>query len=129
MEREPRQIVADLEDGRLERAKQWSAATVKAGEPDDFKVQTPEQLTASFNTVINMVTAVSAGIVGISLLVGGIGIMNIMLVSVTERTREIGILKALGATRQDILLQFLLLLLEEDRRDLYLKRRLDRSCF
>jgi len=81
---------------------------LKSGEPDDFKVQTAEQLTESFNTVINMVTAVSAGIVGISLLVGGIGIMNIMLVSVTERTREIGILKALGATRQDILLQFLI---------------------
>ncbi len=81
---------------------------LKAGEPDDFKVQTAEQLTESFNAVINMVTAVSAGIVGISLLVGGIGIMNIMLVSVTERTREIGILKALGATRQDILLQFLI---------------------
>ena len=81
---------------------------LKPGQPDDFKVQTAEQLTDSFNTVINMVTAVSAGIVGISLLVGGIGIMNIMLVSVTERTREIGILKALGATRQDILLQFLI---------------------
>ena len=81
---------------------------LKSGEPDDFKVQTAEQLTASFNTVINTITAVSAGIVGISLLVGGIGIMNIMLVSVTERTREIGILKALGATRQDILLQFLI---------------------
>jgi putative ABC transport system permease protein len=81
---------------------------LKAGEPDDFKVQTPEQLMKSFNTVIDMVTAVMAGIVGISLLVGGIGIMNIMLVSVTERTREIGILKALGATRQDILLQFLI---------------------
>jgi putative ABC transport system permease protein len=81
---------------------------LKAGEPDDFRVQTPEQLTESFNTVINTITAVSAGIVGISLLVGGIGIMNIMLVSVTERTREIGILKALGATRQDILLQFLI---------------------
>ena len=81
---------------------------LKAGEPDDFKVQTPEQLTDSFNSVIDMVTAVSAGIVGISLFVGGIGIMNIMLVSVTERTREIGILKALGATRQHILLQFLI---------------------
>ncbi|MEE4218278.1 MAG: ABC transporter permease [Xanthomonadales bacterium] len=81
---------------------------LKPGEPDDFKVQTPEQLTESFNTVINAITAVMAGIVGISLLVGGIGIMNIMLVSVTERTREIGILKALGATRQDILLQFLI---------------------
>ncbi|MBT8046841.1 MAG: FtsX-like permease family protein [Xanthomonadales bacterium] len=81
---------------------------LKSGQPDDFKVQTAEQLTESFNAVINTITAVSAGIVGISLLVGGIGIMNIMLVSVTERTREIGILKALGATRQDILLQFLI---------------------
>jgi putative ABC transport system permease protein len=81
---------------------------LQSGEPDDFRVQTPEQLTESFNTVINTITAVSAGIVGISLLVGGIGIMNIMLVSVTERTREIGILKALGATRQDILMQFLI---------------------
>ena len=81
---------------------------LKSGQPDDFKVQTAEQLTESFNVVINTITAVSAGIVGISLLVGGIGIMNIMLVSVTERTREIGILKALGATRQNILLQFLI---------------------
>jgi len=81
---------------------------LKAGQADDFKVQTSEQLTASFNSILNMITAVSGGIVGISLLVGGIGIMNIMLVSVTERTREIGILKALGATRRDILSQFLI---------------------
>ena len=81
---------------------------LKPGQPDDFRVQTPEQLTESFNTVINAITAVMAGIVSISLLVGGIGIMNIMLVSGTERPREIGILKALGATRQDILLQFLI---------------------
>ena len=79
-----------------------------AGEGDDFRVQTSAQLTESFNSIVNTITAVAAGIVGISLLVGGIGIMNIMLVSVTERTREIGILKALGARRSDILLQFLI---------------------
>jgi putative ABC transport system permease protein len=81
---------------------------LKPGENDDFRIQTAEQLTQSFNSVVNTITAVAAGIVGISLLVGGIGIMNIMLVSVTERTREIGILKALGARRVDILLQFLI---------------------
>jgi len=81
---------------------------LRPGQADDFRVQTAEQLTESFNSILNTVTAVAAGIVGISLLVGGIGIMNIMLVSVTERTREIGILKALGATRGDILLQFLI---------------------
>lgn len=81
---------------------------LKPGDPDDFRVQTSEQLTESFNAIVNTITAVAGGIVGISLLVGGIGIMNIMLVSVTERTREIGILKALGARRVDILLQFLI---------------------
>ncbi|MGI9249681.1 MAG: ABC transporter permease [Pseudohongiellaceae bacterium] len=75
---------------------------------DDFTIQTPEQLMASFEQVLNMVTIVVGGIVGISLLVGGIGIMNIMLVSVTERTREIGICKAIGAKRYHILLQFLI---------------------
>jgi len=62
----------------------------------------------SFDEIIGSVTIVLGGVVGISLLVGGVGIMNIMLVSVTERTREIGIQKALGATRFDILLQFLI---------------------
>lgn len=74
---------------------------------DDFRIRTSDQLKASFEGVLDTVTYVVAAIVGVSLVVGGIGIMNIMLVSVTERTREIGICKALGATRSDILIQFL----------------------
>ena len=77
-------------------------------EDDDFTIQTAEQLMETFDTIINMVTVVIGGIVSISLLVGGIGIMNIMLVSVTERTREIGICKAIGAKRHHILMQFLI---------------------
>ena len=81
---------------------------LKPGQRNDFKVQTAQQLTETFSTIIDMMTLVLGGIVSISLLVGGIGIMNIMLVSVTERTREIGICKALGAQRHHILLQFLI---------------------
>jgi len=77
-------------------------------EDDDFQIQTAEQLTSTINSILTNVTVVMGGIVGISLLVGGIGIMNIMLVSVTERTREIGICKAIGAKRHHILFQFLL---------------------
>ncbi len=75
---------------------------------DDFRVRTADQLRATFDRVLNTATVVLGSIVSISLLVGGIGIMNIMLVSVTERTREIGICKAIGAKRHHILLQFLL---------------------
>jgi len=77
-------------------------------EADDFKVESAQQIVKTFSEVTNTITLVLSGIVGISLLVGGIGIMNIMLVSVTERTREIGICKALGAQRRDILMQFLI---------------------
>ena len=76
--------------------------------PDDFKIQTPEQLLSDFSQLVQSVTYITIGMISISLLVGGIGIMNIMLVSVNERTREIGICKALGAKRHHILLQFLL---------------------
>jgi putative ABC transport system permease protein len=81
---------------------------LKPGERNDFKVDTASQLTETFSSLIRMVTLVLSCIVGVSLLVAGIGIMNIMLVSVTERTREIGISKALGAKRHHILLQFLI---------------------
>ena len=81
---------------------------LKPEEDDDFKIETPEQLTSGISQVISTMTIVLGGIVSISLIVGGIGIMNIMLVSVTERTREIGICKAIGAKRHHILLQFLI---------------------
>jgi putative ABC transport system permease protein len=85
-----------------------NAHGLSGNEDDDFTIQTSEQLMETFDTIINMVTIVVGGIVSISLLVGGIGIMNIMLVSVTERTREIGICKAIGAKRHHILMQFLI---------------------
>jgi putative ABC transport system permease protein len=81
---------------------------IQPGQPDDFIVESSDTLARTFQQISLTVTLVVAGIVGISLLVGGVGIMNIMLVSVTERTREIGIAKALGAPRQFILMQFLI---------------------
>jgi len=75
---------------------------------DDFTIQSQEQLLSSILSIISFITYALGGIAAISLLVGGIGISNIMLVSVTERTREIGLRKALGATPADILTQFLL---------------------
>ncbi len=77
-------------------------------EKDSFVYYTAEQQMESFNQVFGMMTALVSAIAGISLLVGGIGIMNIMLVSVTERTREIGIRKAIGAKRMDIMIQFMI---------------------
>src|SRR5688572_9543284 len=77
-------------------------------DPDDFKVMTSQSLTETIQRVSGTITLVISAVVGVSLLVGGVGIMNIMLVSVTERTREIGIAKALGAPRSFILMQFLI---------------------
>ena len=75
---------------------------------DDFDVETAKQMLEIVGTVTQGLTILLAAIAAISLLVGGIGVMNIMLVSVTERTREIGIRKAIGAKQSDILVQFLI---------------------
>ncbi len=75
---------------------------------DDFTVLSQKDILGALNQITDVLTIFLASIAAISLLVGGIGIMNIMLVSVTERTREIGIRKAIGARRKDILLQFLI---------------------
>lgn len=104
------QIVAEARDGAaVERAAtEIRAALAAAHGVEDFRVETQRQLLASFTQFTDLLTALLAGIAGISLVVGGIGIMNIMLVSVSERTREIGLRKALGATDGDVLGQFLL---------------------
>jgi putative ABC transport system permease protein len=80
---------------------------IQPGAPADFQIRNSTDLLESFQETNRTFTFLLAGIAGVSLLVGGIGIMNIMLVSVTERTREIGVRKALGATRTNILFQFM----------------------
>ncbi len=84
------------------------AHNIQEGKDNDFRVQNQADMLETMQSVTQTLTMLLGGIAGISLLVGGIGIMNIMLVSVTERTREIGIRKAIGAKGMDILLQFLI---------------------
>ncbi len=84
-----------------------NAHNIRVGQEDDFEVDTLEEAVRNFNQTAMILKVVFYSIAGISLVVGGIGIMNIMLVSVTERTREIGVRMAVGARRFDILLQFL----------------------
>ena len=80
---------------------------IQPGDPDDFMVRTMDEIASVRKEATQTMTALLAGIAGVSLLVGGIGIMNIMLVSVTERTREIGLRMAIGARGRDVLMQFL----------------------
>ncbi|HEY2800136.1 MAG TPA: ABC transporter permease [Chthoniobacterales bacterium] len=80
---------------------------LRPGEPDDFNIRTPEEVIRTQLAAANVFTLLLGSAASLSLLVGGIGIMNIMLVSVTERTREIGIRLAIGATDRDIQLQFI----------------------
>ncbi len=80
---------------------------LKPGQPNDFRIIRQDEFLRDFERVKMIATSVLAGIVGISLIVGGIGIMNVMLVSVAERTREIGLRKAIGGRRRDIMAQFL----------------------
>ncbi|GHT35226.1 multidrug ABC transporter substrate-binding protein [Bacteroidia bacterium] len=81
---------------------------LKPGVEDDFNIRSMEEMLTTISSVMNMLTLLLGSVAGISLLVGGIGIMNIMYVSVTERTREIGLRMSIGAKGRDILAQFLI---------------------
>jgi putative ABC transport system permease protein len=80
---------------------------VKPSEPNDFDLTTADRFIQQFDSITATIGLIAIAISSVGLLVGGIGVMNIMLVSVTERTREIGVRKAIGATRRDIVIQFL----------------------
>jgi ABC-type antimicrobial peptide transport system permease subunit len=104
-------IIAQVEDGAdvnttAERARE--ALLASHGGQDDFSVLTQKDILSTVDTILNLLTTFIVAIASISLLVGGIGIMNIMLVSVTERTREIGLRKAVGASSTTVLMQFLI---------------------
>ena len=100
----PDQVPTIIDKGRdLLRARRH----VPFNKPDDFAIYTPDKLIESFQGITRGITGAMIFIASIALLIGGVGVMNIMLVSVTERTREIGIRKAVGAFRRDIVLQFL----------------------
>jgi putative ABC transport system permease protein len=98
----------DLAQKKVEQLMRRRRALPDTGKDDDFTVFSQASLLSTFNTITTTLTVFLGAIAGISLFVGGIGVMNIMLVSVTERTKEIGLRKAVGAKRRDILRQFLI---------------------
>ncbi|MBU1422996.1 MAG: ABC transporter permease [Bacteroidetes bacterium] len=101
--------MADIEDVKEElRGIVRKSRMLKPSQADDFNINQQELLTETFGAITAVIAAVGFFITGLALFVGGIGIMNIMFVSVTERTKEIGIRKAIGAKRRTILLQFLI---------------------
>ena len=107
------QVLVTDEQGADEAIEQITAILrerhdIQFRDDDDFQIITQDELLAAFGQITGALTAFLGVVAGISLLVGGIGIMNIMLVSVTERTKEIGLRKAVGARRRDILIQFLI---------------------
>ncbi len=97
----------DLAQAKIEQLMRRRHQLTDDGKNDDFTVFNQATLLSTFETVTTTLTVFLGAIAGISLLVGGIGVMNIMLVSVTERTKEIGLRKAVGAKRRDILRQFM----------------------
>jgi len=106
--------VSVVDSDRIQETQEEIAATLRARrginylDDDDFSIISQNDIISVFGDILSALTLFLGAIAGISLLVGGIGIMNIMLVSVTERTREIGLRKAVGAKRRDVLLQFLI---------------------
>jgi putative ABC transport system permease protein len=116
LQREPRiRVVAACRSPELSEEAQAEikfflrrSRKIRVGDPDNFRVEAVQEFVDKFRSIAAAMTMVATGIVGISLLVGGVGIMNIMLVSVSERTREIGLRKAVGARPSAILLQFLI---------------------
>ncbi|MGH8272299.1 MAG: ABC transporter permease, partial [Gammaproteobacteria bacterium] len=107
-------IVVNAKEGMLSRALDQVRVTLRVDrhvpyeKPDNFGMSTADQMVSNFHQITAMVAIVMVVLSSVGLLVGGIGVMNIMLVSVTERTKEIGVRKAIGARRSDIILQFLL---------------------